>query len=384
MPDDTPPELAADRFRAAYDAEPAGLWAAPGRVNLIGEHTDYNDGYVLPFALPHRTVAAAAPHDDGWAVISGGGGEPVRFGPAEADEPGAVPGWAGYVAGVVWALRDAGYDPPPARIALGSDVPVGAGLSSSAALESSVLTALVDLGGLDVPVERRPAIAQRAENVYAGVPSGIMDQSASIRCRAGHALFLDCRSLEVDHIPFEVADEGLAVLVVNSNAPHQLIDGEYADRRATCEAAARALGVPALRDVTDLDGALGRLDDDVMRRRVRHVVTEDQRVLDTVALLRAGRVREIGPLLTASHASMRDDFDITVPEVDTAVEVAVTAGAYGARMTGGGFGGCVVALVDADAADKVAGAVADAFAARGFAAPDSFVATPGAGAMRLG
>jgi galactokinase len=210
-----------------------------------------------------------------------------------------------------------------------------------------------------------------------------MDQSASIRCRAGHALFLDCRSLEVDHIPFEVADEGLAVLVVNSNAPHQLIDGEYADRRATCEAAARALGVPALRDVTDLDGALGRLDDDVMRRRVRHVVTEDQRVLDTVALLRAGRVREIGPLLTASHASMRDDFDITVPEVDTAVEVAVTAGAYGARMTGGGFGGCVVALVDADAADKVAGAVADAFAARGFAAPDSFVATPGAGAMRL-
>ncbi|GAA0817114.1 galactokinase [Spirilliplanes yamanashiensis] len=382
MPD-APSVRARQRFRAAYDADPAGLWAAPGRVNLIGEHTDYNDGYVLPFALPHTTVAAAAPHEgDGWTVVSDDG-SPVHFGAAEAAEPGAVPGWAGYVAGVVWALRDAGFDPPPARLALGSDVPVGAGLSSSAALESSVLTALVDLGGLDLPVDRRPAVAQRAENAYVGVPCGIMDQSASVRSRAGHALFLDCRTLDVEHIPFDVARDGLAVLVVDSNAPHKLVDGEYANRRSTCEAAAAALGLTALRDVTDLDAALAALDDDVTRRRVRHVVTENQRVLDTVELLRGGRVREIGPLLTASHASMRDDFAITVPEVDTAVETALTAGAYGARMTGGGFGGCVIALVDADAAETVADAVRRAFADRGFAAPDHFVATPGPGATRL-
>jgi galactokinase len=226
-------------------------------------------------------------------------------------------------------------------------------------------------------------VAQRAENVYVAAPTGIMDQSASIRCRAGHALFLDCRSLAVRHIPFDVAAHGLAVLVINSNAPHRHVDGEYGARRATCEAAARTLGIPALRDVEDLDAALRRLADDVTRRRVRHVVTENQRVLDTVALLRAGRIPETGPLLTASHVSMRDDFEITVPEVDTAVDAAVSAGAYGARMTGGGFGGCVLALVDADAADSVSAAVAAGYAARGFTAPDAFVAAPGPGAARL-
>jgi galactokinase len=379
-----PEQRAAAGFAAAFGGDPAGVWAAPGRVNLIGEHTDYNDGYVLPFALPHRTVAAATPHDTGWTVTTEREPEPVSFGTAEVTEPAALKGWAAYVAGVVWALREAGYDPPPARLSLASDVPVGAGLSSSAALESAVLTALVDLGGLDVPVDRRPGIAQRAENAYVGVPSGIMDQSAAIRCRAGHALFLDCRSLAVEQVPFEVATDGLTILVINSNAPHQLVDGEYADRQAACERAARTLGVPALRDVTDLDDALARLDDDVLRRRVRHVVTEDQRVLDTVALLRSGRVREIGPLLTGSHASMRDDFEITVPEVDTAVTAALSAGAYGARMTGGGFGGCVLALVDADATDTVANAVRRAFADRGFAAPTPFAVTPAGGATRLG
>jgi galactokinase len=376
-------------FRAAYGAEPAGRWAAPGRVNLIGEHTDYNDGFVLPFALPQRVVAAAgaAPSGDGtrWTVCSDFSDGVVSFGVDEVAGPGVLTGWAAYVAGVVWSLRDAGFDVPPARIALASDVPVGAGVSSSAALESAVLTALVDLGGLDLPVDRRPALAQRAENVYVGAPTGIMDQSASIRCRDGHALFLDCRSLAVEHIPFDVAAAGLAVLVVNSNAPHQHVDGEYGARRAACERAATILGVPALRDVTvdDLDAALKRIDDDMIRRRVRHVVTEDQRVLDTVALLLAGQVREIGPVLTASHASMRDDFEITVAQVDVAVEAALAAGAYGARMTGGGFGGCVLALVDADAADPTADAVARAYADRGFTAPDAFVAVPGPGATRL-
>jgi galactokinase len=362
----------------------SGVWAAPGRVNLIGEHTDYNDGFVLPFALAQRTVVTAslvdAPH---WTVSSEQTpGEDVSF--EEQDlKPGGVTGWAAYVAGVVWALQEADFSVPRARISITSDVPPGAGLSSSAALECAVLTALVDLGGLDLPVDDRPALAQRAENDYVGMPCGIMDQSASTLCRAGHALFLDCRSLQTAHIPFDLSSAGLAMLVIDTKAPHRHVSGEYAARRASCEAAAAALGVPALRDVTDLPAALTRLDDEVMRRRVRHVVTEDQRVLSVVDLLRSGRAREIGPLLTESHASMRDDFEITVPEVDTAVETALAAGAYGARMTGGGFGGCVLALVDASAADRVADAVKDEFASRGFAAPAPFVATAGPGATRL-
>ena len=370
-------------FSAAYGEQPAGLWAAPGRVNLIGEHTDYNDGYVLPFALPERVVAAVAPASGaGWTVCSDAAPGSVSF---TAPEPGSVDGWAGYVAGVVWALRDAGFDVPPARIALASDVPVGAGLSSSHAVECAVLTALADLGGLDLPLADRPQLVQRSENLYVGAPTGIMDQSASLRCRAGHALFLDCRSYQVEQIPFDVAAESLAVLVLNSNAPHQHTDGEYGARRKSCEEAARLLGVPALRDVASngLEDTLKQLDDEVMRRRVRHVVTEDQRVLDTVALLHSGRIREIGPLLTASHASMRDDFEITVAQVDVAVEAALVAGAYGARMTGGGFGGCVLALVDADRADTTAAAVAAAYARHGFTAPTPFVAVPSAGATRL-
>jgi galactokinase len=360
----------------------SGVWAAPGRVNLIGEHTDYNDGFVLPFALPQRTVVSASLLDSPeWMVSSSSFGE-ISFGEAEL-KPGGVTGWAAYVAGVVWALCEAGFTVPGARMSITSDVPVGAGLSSSAALECAVLTALVDLGGLDLPIGKRPAVAQRAENVYVGAPTGIMDQSASTLCQAGNALFLDCRSLETAQIPFDVAAAGLAVLVVDTKAPHRHVDGEYAARRSTCEAAASALGLPSLRDVSDLDDALSRLDDEVMRRRVRHVVTENQRVLSVVDLLRAGEIRSIGPLMTASHASMRDDFDITVPEVDTAVEAALAAGAYGARMTGGGFGGCVLALVDASATDAVAAAVADAFGYRGFAAPAPFVATPHAGATRL-
>ncbi|WP_433370746.1 galactokinase [Actinoplanes sp. CA-142083] len=375
---------AAGLFRERYAAEPTGLWAAPGRVNLIGEHTDYNEGFVLPFALPQRTVAAVGPAPAGeWTVCSTAEeGDPVSFG---TTAPGEVTGWAAYVAGVVWALQEAGFDVPGARIALDSDVPVGSGLSSSAALESSVLTALIDLGGLELPLEQRPALAQRAENVYVGAPTGIMDQSASIRCLAGRALFLDCRTYEVRQIPFDLAAEGLAILVINSNAPHQHVDGEYGARRKSCEEAARILGVPALRDVP-FDGlaeALAKLDDDVMRRRVRHIVTEDQRVLDTVALLEQGRTKEVGPVLTAGHASMRDDFEITVPQVDVAVEAALSAGAYGARMTGGGFGGCVLALIDADRAPATTAAVEQAYSERGFKAPTCWIATAGEGATRL-
>ncbi|MET7877964.1 galactokinase [Micromonospora profundi] len=379
-------ERAAAGFTELYGVEPTGRWAAPGRVNLIGEHTDYNDGFVLPFALPLRTVVAADRQaDESWTVWSELSGETITFGADDVAEPGRVTGWGAYVAGVVWALRDAGHPVPGARLAIASDVPLGSGLSSSAALEAAVLAALLDLGGLELPAERQPRLAQRAENVYVGAPTGIMDQSAVIRCRAGHALFLDCRDESVEHIPFDLDAAGLAVLVIDSRAPHRHADGEYADRRRSCETAARALGVPALRDVTvdQLDAALARLDDEVTRRRVRHVVTEDQRVLDTVALLRAGRVRDIGPLLTASHVSMRDDFEITVPEIDTAVEAALAAGALGARMTGGGFGGCVLALVDAGRAEAVATAVRTAYAERGFTTPDTLTVLPAPGATRL-
>jgi len=384
---------AAEGFTRRYGGQPAGLWAAPGRINLIGEHTDYNDGFVLPFALPHRVVVAAAPIPTDetaggpprWTVWSEHSGESMEISAADADQPGRVTGWGGYVAGVIWALRDAGRPVPAARLALASDVPLGAGLSSSAALESAVLTALADLGDLDLPVESRPALAQRAENHYVGMPCGIMDQSASIQCRAGHTLFLDCRSLTVEQIPFDLAAAGLAMLVIDTRAPHRHVTGEYAARRAACESAAAALGVPALRDipVDALPATLDRLPDEVTRRRVRHVVTENQRVLETVALLRAGELTAIGPLLTASHASMRDDFEITVTEVDTAVEAALTAGAHGARMTGGGFGGCVLALVDGDAAEAVAAAVSDAYATRGFTAPATFTAWPSPGAARI-
>jgi galactokinase len=357
-----------------------GVWAAPGRVNLIGEHTDYNDGFVLPFALPRRTVvrAAAASVVDGWTVTSRG--ETVSFSAADL-VPGRVQGWAGYVAGVVWALRSGGYDVPGASLDVTSDVPVGAGLSSSAALECAVLAALADLGGLPLGEMERARLARRAENDYVGVPCGIMDQAASTSCREGHALFLDCRTEAVSHVPLPLAETALAVLVVDSRAPHRLADGEYASRLAACAEAARVLGVPALRDATPDD--LARLDDPVLRRRARHVVTENARVLATVALLERGDLRGIGRLLTASHASMRDDYEITVPEVDTAVEAALAAGAYGARMTGGGFGGCVIALVDADSTQAVAAAVETAYAAKGFRAPEWFVAVPAAGAQRL-
>jgi galactokinase len=370
-------ERASALFEQTYHRRPQGVWAAPGRVNLIGEHTDYNDGFVLPFALPHRTVVAASANGaPRWTVTSSLTGETATFCPDDR-----VQGWAAYVAGVVWVLREAGYDVPGADLALDSDVPLGAGLSSSASLECAVLTALADLGALDIPHAARPGLAQRAENVYVGMPCGVLDQSASVLCQAGHALFLDCRTMAAEQVPFDLAAEDLAILVIDTKAPHRLVDGEYAARRAACEQAAAELGVVALRDATLAD--LPRLSNPLLVRRARHAITENQRVLDTVGLLRSGRHREIGPLMTASHASLRDDFEVTVPELDVAVSAALAAGAYGARMTGGGFGGCVIALIDADRADPVAEAVAKSFSDHGFGVPAAFKAVPSAGAGPL-
>ncbi len=361
-----------------------GVWAAPGRVNLIGEHTDYNDGFVLPLALPQRTTVRASLNDASRVRVS-----TVRT-PGEvafdlSTRPGDVRGWAAYVAGVVWAMGEAGHRVPGVDLHIDSDVPVGAGLSSSAALECAVAVALDELGGLGLSRTELALLAQRAENDYVGVPCGVMDQMAAMHGQTGHLVFLDCRSLAVEQVPFDPAAAGVALLVVDTRAPHRLVDGEYADRRRTCERAAQALGVRALRDVTvdGLDDALAALPDETTQQRVRHVVTENARVLETVALLRDGKVGDVGPLLSASHASMRDDYQITVPEVDVAVEAALEAGALGARMTGGGFGGCVIALIDAAAVDAIMGRVRSAFAKHGFAEPVAFVADPADGARRV-
>jgi galactokinase len=371
---------------------PATTWSAPGRLNLIGEHTDYNDGYVLPIALPYRTSATVTPRHDGRLLIRSAQrpDEPAELPMAEL-APGVLGGWRAYPAGVVWALREAGHPVGGgADVAVDGRVPEGAGLSSSAALECSVAAALDEALGLGLTRGELARLAQRAENGFVGVPSGAMDQLAAMLCQAGAALFVDIRGdgtgPAAEQVPLDPAAAGLAILGIDTRSPHQLVDGEYADRRRSCEAAAAALGVPALRDVelADLDAALARLTDEVQRRRARHVVTENNRVLRAVELLRSGRVAGIGPLLTASHASLRDDFEVTVPQLDTAVDAALSAGALGARMTGGGFGGCVLALFPAgDAAESALRAAVDAaYAAAGFTPPGYFAAVPSAGAHR--
>lgn len=369
-------------FRNTYDTSPAGVWAAPGRVNLIGEHTDYNQGYVMPFALAQQTLVAAGKRDDGrWSVYSTEVDRRSTF--TAADLVPGMTGWQAYVAGVVWALREAGYPVGGADLSVESTVPVGAGLSSSAALECSVLTALTDLYDLDLSGMDAALLARRCENEFVGAPTGVMDQAASILSREDHGLFLDCQTLDFSQVPLRLGAAGAELLVLDTNTPHEHVDGAYADRRASCDEAARRLAVSSLREVGDLDAALAQLDDPVLRRRVRHVVTENERVLAARDVLAQDRVDDLGPLLDASHRSMRDDFEITVPTVDLAVETARNAGASGARMTGGGFGGCIIALVARGAAETIFDRVAQAFAAAGFAPPRRYPAYPSAGARRI-
>jgi galactokinase len=385
---------AAELFRERFATAPDGVWLAPGRANLMGEHTDYNDGFVLPFALSQGVTAAAGgytragPRRQRLMLCSRQ--EPGAVVAVNLDglAPGRVTGWAAYPAGVAWALEAAGHRVPGAFIAIDSDLPAGAGLSSSAALECATALALASLGGLDVPRADLVTIARRAENEFVGVPTGIMDQSASLLCRPGHALLLDCRSLETAQVPFDPAAAGARLLLINTRAKHELTRGEYGRRRAECEEAARRLGIASLRDLTDL-GELARLTDPVLRRRVRHVVTDNQRVLEVVALLRSSGAaaeevyRQIGRLLAQAHRSLRDDFEVSWPEADEAVEAALAAGAYGARMIGGGFGGSVLALVPAAASGAVREAVTAAFARHGWTAPEFLDAVPAGSARRV-
>ncbi len=376
-------------FRARFGGAADGVWFAPGRANLMGEHTDYNEGFVLPFALGQGIAAAAARRDalDGRRLVLCSAQAPDGVVSLALDdlEPGKVGGWAAYPAGVAWALRSAGYEVPGACLAFDSDVPAGAGLSSSAALECVTALALTSLAGLKVDRRELAAIARRAENEFAGVPSGIMDQSASLLSSHGHALLLDCRSLETSQVPFDPVVAGARLLAINTRARHELTAGEYGRRRAECERAARLLGVPSLRYLTDVADT-DRLTDPVLRRRARHVVADDQRVLEVVGLLTSGAgdaYPGIGRLLTRAHASLRDDFEVSWPEADVAVDAAVAAGALGARMIGGGFGGSVLALARAEAAGPVRAAVAGAFARRSWAAPEFLEATPSDSARRV-
>jgi len=375
------------RFEQLHGRPPEAVVAAPGRVNLIGEHLDYNGGLCLPMALPHATYAAVAPRDDDVVTVTSGQAEGRFEGRLDALGPDDVSGWAAYAAGVLWALREDGWDLPGCDVVVESRVPVGAGLSSSAAIECSVALGAVTLAGVEVDDEVRGRLVRacmRAEAEVAGAPTGGMDQTVALLARADAALLLDCRDWSTRQVPWAPADAGLALLVVDTRASHALTDGGYGARRSDCEEAARRLGVDLLRDVDDPQAALAELaEDERVQRRVRHVFTELDRVRRTVELLEAGDMAGTGPLLTASHLSLRDDYEVSCAELDVVVETALATGALGARMTGGGFGGSAIALVAADALEDVAAAVCAAYDAHDWPAPGLLTAPPSPGARRL-
>ncbi|MHA7180767.1 galactokinase [Arthrobacter sp. MDB2-24] len=381
----TPLDLAA-AFTDRFGSEPDGLWSAPGRVNVIGEHTDYNGGFVLPFAIRHSTTVAAAVRPDRTVRVASTfapDDDPVTA-DLDALEEGSVKGWAAYPLGVLWAMEQSGYRCPGMDILVDSSVPVGAGLSSSAALECSVAVAVNELSEAGVSRRELAVIGQLAENRMVGAPTGIMDQSASLLGEPGHAVFLDCRSGDSRLVPLDLEGAGLELMVIDTRVSHSHATGGYAARRRSCELGAELMSVPSLRDlsVKDLAAAAGMLDEETFRR-VRHVVTENARVEDTVQVLTSKGPTDLGSLLVASHASMRDDFEISCAELDTAVEAALSAGALGARMTGGGFGGSAIALARVDDVPAIREAVQDAFDAAGFRAPVIFSVLPGAGAARI-
>ncbi len=380
-------------FRTWFGGGPDGVWAAPGRINLIGEHVDYNAGRCLPLALAQRTYCAVRRRDDGVLHVASGDGHPSWTGPVAELDRALVEGWARYVAGAVWAVRGAGADVPGLDVVVDSDVPIGAGLSSSAALICAVALAAAELSGwvdIDHPAARAAltAVCVEAETAYVRAPTGGMDQAAALRSRAGHALLLDCRDDSVVHVPIDLAASDLALLVIDTRVAHSHLHGGYGDRRRGCERAAKLLGARTLRDVADRTGedvetALAELDDDGARALARHVLTEMRRVDAVAAALQGGRPDAIGPLLDASHRSLRDDFAVSCAELDLAVDASGRAGALGARMTGGGFGGSAIALVPTALAEDVAVAVDDAFAAAGCIRPAFLLAEPAGSATRI-
>lgn len=381
---------AVDLYAAALGGRPDGVWAAPGRVNLIGEHVDYNAGLCLPLALPHAAFAAVRRREDQVVrVVSELNRHHVWQGQVADIQPGrGIPSWVAYIAGVAWASVQAGLSTGGFDVAVASCVPVGAGLSSSASVECATGIALDELFSWQLAADddgraRLAALCVQAENDVAGAPTGGMDQAVSLRSSAGHAMELDCRDGAVRPVPFDLGASGLALLVIDTRASHALADGQYGRRRAACESAAQHLGVSSLREVTDQDDALSRLTDEWERRCVRHVVSEIGRVREVTTLLDAGRLKEIGPLLDASHASLRDDYGVSCPELDAAVAAAKSSGALGARMTGGGFGGSAIALAPVESIPAIQDAVAAAYAQQDWRPPQFLHATPCAPARRV-
>ena len=344
-------------------------YAAPGRINLIGEHTDYNLGFALPIALPQRTVVTFTPdRGDAITVASDRADGPVRI-PLDT-APGGTAGWASYVAGVIWALRQAGHPVPGGAMRITSDVAMGSGLSSSAALECAALGAIAAAAGMRIDAKEQARLAQRAENDYVGAPTGLLDQLAALFGRPATALLIDFRDVTVAPVAFDPDTAGVALLLIDSRARHRHAGGDYAARRASCERAAADLGALSLREVQDRGpSAVAAVRDAVDARRARHVLSENQRVIDCVAALNDSDFVAVGRIFNASHASMRDDFEITTEHIDLIADTAVRAGALGARMTGGGFGGCVIALVPADRAAAVGEAVRRAVGGAGFEPP---------------
>jgi galactokinase len=378
-------DLAAAELRSAWGVEPDGVWAAPGRVNLIGEHVDYNGGRCLPLALTRVTAAAVRRRDDDRVRLASSDPHAAPFEATLAElGPGAVSGWAAYAAGTLWALQQAGVDVPGMDLAVSSDVPLGAGLSSSASLEAAVAIAAAELAGRDDDEPLRHLLIQaaiRAENEVVGAGTGGMDQTVALLAEEDAALLIHTRDFRTEPVRLGLAEAGLELMVIDTRVKHTLADGQDAQRRADCDEAARQLGLEWLSDAGPDD--VERLADPRLKARARHVISENQRVDTVVELVRAGRVAEIGPLLDASHASLRDDYEVSAVELDVVVAAARAAGALGARMVGGGFGGSAIALVRPGDAAAVSDAVVAACREQDLTEPVTLTVTSGPAARRI-
>jgi galactokinase len=368
-------------FRQLADAPPDVVWAAPGRVNLIGEHTDYSGGMVLPVAIDRAAVVAARLRDDDVVRVASLQMPGEVLVSLSDIQPGRSTAWTSYPLGTLWGLQHAGLSLRGIDLLFDSDIPLGAGLASSAALEVATALAFTELTAQQMSMLDVARCCQAGENAIAGAPTGVMDQVTVLLGRAGHALLLDCRTLESELVPWRPHDASLALLVIDTAVRHANSGPGYRTRRDECAQAAAALGVETLRDATA--ESVARTLTGVLQQRARHVVTENHRVVEVAELLRAGHIAGIGPLFDAGHASLRDDYEVSCAELDVAVEAALGAGAIGARMTGGGFGGCAIALVHIDRADAVSTAVANAFAQRGYRPPRVFPVVTADGAHRL-
>jgi galactokinase len=372
-------EQVSQAFEKRFGEAPALIARAPGRVNLIGEHTDYNDGFVLPMALDRAIWIAARPRQDGRVLAYSEDFEGVAdFSLADLRPQGKS--WVEYLKGMAWALRENGYTPTGWEGVIVGDVPIGASLSSSAALEMAVSRVFAQLSGFEWKAATMAKIGQQTENKWVGVNSGIMDQMISAAGEEGYALLIDCRSLETQTVP---VPPGTLVVIMDSMTRRELVESKYNERRAQCEAAAKFFNVKALRDVSvDEFRANAHLLEEVVRKRARHVITENARTLEAADVMRRGDAARMGQLMNDSHISMRDDFEISRPEVDALVACAQErAGCYGARMTGGGFGGCAVALVDADAVNVFVENVTECYAAATGITANIYVSPAGAGAQ---